>query len=199
MSQALGKIGPVVCLGRPGETLSEAGAGRLYVDDEYWQEAIIHFLEKSSVVIIVVGSTDGLRWEIETALSTTRLSKILFFFPYVADSNVQESISKRFVNWVTRMQLPTKNSYRFMENERQSRYQAFCDRFRSLLNSELPAVLDQEQFLYFSTEGKPKLLPSRMPVVSSMAAHLQKRYRTHIDFARTLRPFISKLSSRMSL
>jgi hypothetical protein len=196
LTQVLGKIGPVVCLGRPGERLSEAGAGRLYTDDDHWQEAIIHFLKESRMVIIIVGGTDGLQWEIETALSTARLSKVLFFFPYSATSNFKESVSKRFVQWILRTHLPTKESYRLMENERQSRFHAFCDHFQPLLNWKLPDGLGKEQFLYFSHEGKPKLLPSRRPISSALAAPFQKQWNTHIIFSRTLRPFLKKLSKK---
>lgn len=57
LCDALRGIGPVVAIGRPGEYLPEAGAARLYVDDQDWQQAVRHFLEAAAAVVLVVGTS----------------------------------------------------------------------------------------------------------------------------------------------
>ena len=68
VTQALGDLGPVVSIGRPGEKLPELGAFRFYVSDAEWKDAVLYFIKCSSAVVIVVGRTTGVSWEIRTAL-----------------------------------------------------------------------------------------------------------------------------------
>ena len=39
--KAFRRCGPFVAIGRPGETLSTAGADRMYVDDDEWQRTVL--------------------------------------------------------------------------------------------------------------------------------------------------------------
>ena len=76
-------MGPVVSIGRPGERLPELGTNRFYVSDDDWQQAVLYFLDRAAGVIIVVGRSTGVTWEITTALRNVPLSRLLFVFPYL--------------------------------------------------------------------------------------------------------------------
>jgi hypothetical protein len=84
LCKALRRVGPVIAIGRPGERLPEVGAARLYVSDRTWQAAVRFFLEQAQVVVIIVGRSSGVRWEIQTALELFRPEGLLFHFPFSA-------------------------------------------------------------------------------------------------------------------
>jgi TM2 domain-containing membrane protein YozV len=69
MADILDAIGPVVAIGKPGEPLPELGAARLYVGDDQWQAKIHELMRVARLVVIRVGSSPGLLWEIEQALA----------------------------------------------------------------------------------------------------------------------------------
>jgi hypothetical protein len=79
--------GPVVAVGAPGDRLPPVGAVRGYFADDDWQNAVKHWMSGARFIIIVVGVTDWLRWEIETAMQGNHLSKLLFIFPPDTPSN----------------------------------------------------------------------------------------------------------------
>jgi TM2 domain-containing membrane protein YozV len=69
MADILDAIGPVVAIGKPGEPLPELGAARLYVSDDQWQAKVDELMRVARLVVIRVGSSPGLLWEIEQALA----------------------------------------------------------------------------------------------------------------------------------
>jgi TM2 domain-containing membrane protein YozV/alkylhydroperoxidase/carboxymuconolactone decarboxylase family protein YurZ len=69
MADNLDAVGPVVAIGKPGESLPELGAARLYVSDDEWQAKVRELMALASLVVVRVGSSPGLLWEIEQALA----------------------------------------------------------------------------------------------------------------------------------
>ena len=69
IADILDAIGPVVAIGKPGEPLPELGAARLYVSDEQWQAKVRELMGSASLVVVRLGSSPGLLWEIEQALA----------------------------------------------------------------------------------------------------------------------------------
>jgi TM2 domain-containing membrane protein YozV len=69
MADILDAVGPVVAIGKPGEPLPELGAARLYVSDEQWQAKVQELMRLASLVVVRLGSSPGLLWEIEQALA----------------------------------------------------------------------------------------------------------------------------------
>jgi hypothetical protein len=73
--------GPVIAIGNPRETLSPLGAAREYVSDDRWQAAIQDYLDEAALVVCILGSTPGLRWEYE-AISAQRTKRdVVVVFP----------------------------------------------------------------------------------------------------------------------
>jgi hypothetical protein len=58
-------IGPFAGLGVPGEKLPPLGAARLYAKEDEWHQPVLDLMRKSALVVIRVGRTDSLRWEVE--------------------------------------------------------------------------------------------------------------------------------------
>lgn len=69
LADILQRIGPVVAIGKPGETLPELGAARLYVDHDKWQAEVGALMRRAALVAVRVGRSPGVLWEIGQALT----------------------------------------------------------------------------------------------------------------------------------
>jgi hypothetical protein len=56
-------VGPVVAIGRPVVELSPLGAAREYIDGPDWQSRVAKLVSECSLVVSVLGETEGLLWE----------------------------------------------------------------------------------------------------------------------------------------
>lgn len=77
MATILERAGPVVAIGRPGEKLPQLGAARLYVEGEQWKAEVLALLGRARLVVIRIGATPGVRWEIEQALNLVPRDRIV--------------------------------------------------------------------------------------------------------------------------
>lgn len=132
LSRAFQSLGPFVTIGKPGEPVPETGASRLYVNDQQWTEAVDFFLRYSSAVVIIVGRSKGVWWEIETVLRRVQKERILFFFPYVESKSSRESTLRTFYLFF-RGKTYTKKTLAVMGGERQQRYALFRQRAENIL------------------------------------------------------------------
>ena len=73
--------GNLVAIGRPGETLPRLGAARTYWSDDDWQEAVRGTAMAARFVVMVAGTSGGLRWEVSHLRQWGLLSKCLFVVP----------------------------------------------------------------------------------------------------------------------
>ena len=69
--------GPVVAIGKPGEPLPELGAARLYVSHADWQRVVLDLMQRAALVVVRVGNSPGVAWEIEQALRTVPRQRLL--------------------------------------------------------------------------------------------------------------------------
>jgi hypothetical protein len=67
MARFFRACGPFVAIGRPGESLSQGGAYRLYVGDDEWQKAVLDLLPAAQFTVLQPSLTPGVQWEIEQA------------------------------------------------------------------------------------------------------------------------------------
>ncbi|HEV3074940.1 MAG TPA: hypothetical protein VHB47_11025 [Thermoanaerobaculia bacterium] len=65
----MSEIGPFVAIGKPEEKLPELGAARMYAQDDHWREVVTRYLAEARLVVLSVGISTGLWWEIEQALA----------------------------------------------------------------------------------------------------------------------------------
>lgn len=203
LARTLRRLGPVVCIGRPNDSLGFGGAARLYVSDEHWRKAVRHLVERAVAVVIVVGRTEGLWWEIDTAIATVERARLLFFFPYGAKRLRSGSRIADLWEFVGRWNL-SRRRYDQMEAERRERYQEFRRRSACRLLHPLPEDPGRALFLDFLPDGRGRLhLPRRKAswkyvfgFANVLADHLPGRMgRLRFDMDRTLQPFLSKLAS----
>ena len=85
------KFGPLVALGRPGEKLPPLGAAREYLGtDADWQTEIAEYMRRATALIVMLGKTPGLDWEIEWILNSGMLPKVLLVLPPKRRSETRE-------------------------------------------------------------------------------------------------------------
>jgi hypothetical protein len=70
--------GPVVAIGKPGETMATPGAARMYVEDDRWQMAIQTELRKAQAVVVQPSTSAGVRWELEQIRAHVDAQRVLF-------------------------------------------------------------------------------------------------------------------------
>ena len=205
-ARVLSRLGPVVAIGRPGDDLSFGGAARLFVADAHWRQAVEYLMNCSRAVAIIVGRSEGLWWEIQTALKMLPRERLLFFFPYVDVGNNSTGRIAQWKAFFTRWNL-TRRKYQSMEEERIQRYHNFRKRCASFLDEPLPIHLDTSLFLDFLPCGEPRLLRGRIrpwwhylfPITGAniMVDLLigRRRRRLRFDMRHTLKPFVVKAMS----
>jgi len=81
IADQLSTVGPLIAIGKPGETLPQLGAARNYYADADWQDAIKRFLAESKLVVVIAGLTGGLRWELDHIVREQLLSKLIVVVP----------------------------------------------------------------------------------------------------------------------
>ncbi|MEU3708592.1 transferase [Streptomyces catenulae] len=77
LAGALGAVGPVITVGRPGEPLPRLGAARFYLPLDDWRPAILQLMELSRLIVLRLGPGDGLWWEVERARATQPPEKLV--------------------------------------------------------------------------------------------------------------------------
>jgi hypothetical protein len=77
IARILARLGPVIAVGKPGEPLPELGAARLYVAHDQWQARVLELIRQAQLVVIRIGSSQGVLWEIEQALAHTPRQRLV--------------------------------------------------------------------------------------------------------------------------
>ena len=75
---AMKKFGDFVSLSNPKIFLQTPGAKRFEVSDSDWQEVVVNLLSKCHTVVITLGATKHMMWEIKMAIFTKNQEDILF-------------------------------------------------------------------------------------------------------------------------
>jgi uncharacterized RDD family membrane protein YckC len=79
-------IGPMVAIGRPTENLPMIGAARMYVADDQWQGRVKDLMERSQLVLMRAGKTEGFWWEVEHAIKLVRPERLIWLVPFSKDN-----------------------------------------------------------------------------------------------------------------
>ena len=79
--------GPVITIGRPGETLPPPGASREWVSDDAWRQRVVSWLDQCQNVVMIMGrlgnQASGLRWEIDQIRRLSDPTKVVLVLPPV--------------------------------------------------------------------------------------------------------------------
>ncbi|MDQ8704718.1 transferase [Streptomyces sp. LHD-70] len=81
LAGALGTVGPVIAVGRPGEPLPKLGAARFYLPQDDWQPTVLRLMTLSRLIVLRLGSGDSLWWEIGQARATQPAHKLVLLAP----------------------------------------------------------------------------------------------------------------------
>lgn len=86
---------PVYAIGDPNKILQPNGAKRIYLTDELWKETVTDLLNRSKVILLRIGQTEGTVWETNLTLNNEYLKKTIFIANKQED---YEYFSKLFFN-----------------------------------------------------------------------------------------------------
>lgn len=86
----LDTYGPVIAIGRPGRSLASLGAAREHLPDATWQEQVAERMAGASTVVVAIGRSDGLHWEINRIVEAGHLAKAMFVVPPLAPHVLEE-------------------------------------------------------------------------------------------------------------
>jgi hypothetical protein len=82
-----GYLGPVVAIGKPSDWLPPLGAAREYCQGEAWREVAGSLMDQASLIVVGVGHSEGLAWEIAALRDKGLLSKTVFVLPPASAAN----------------------------------------------------------------------------------------------------------------
>lgn len=77
-------FGPVVAVGQPGRSPYQIGAVRDELPDETWRQDIQEWLLAARLIVVTIGRTAGLRWELERINDLGLWSRVVLLIPPVA-------------------------------------------------------------------------------------------------------------------
>jgi hypothetical protein len=70
-----------VCVGRPGERLPQFGFHRIYFAEEDWQASVLEMASRAKCMVIFMGHTSGLEWEMKQIIVNRWLPKTVLLVP----------------------------------------------------------------------------------------------------------------------
>jgi hypothetical protein len=73
--------GPVVAVGNPGEQPPLYGASRGYFQHQSWQDAVARLAAEAQTIVLVMGRSEGVAWEMNLVATAGHLNKTLFVMP----------------------------------------------------------------------------------------------------------------------
>jgi hypothetical protein len=77
----LGRIGPTISVGRPGERLQPLGASRDYLAGSDWKRGVSTLIEEAAVVVFLLGDSASLLWEFRAAHAIRGGQRTLIIVP----------------------------------------------------------------------------------------------------------------------
>jgi hypothetical protein len=63
LAGVLRRFGPMIAIGRPGESVAAGGAVRAYLSDDNWQDFVLGNIDRAQLVLLQIESTEGTWWE----------------------------------------------------------------------------------------------------------------------------------------
>jgi hypothetical protein len=91
-------VGPPIIVGAPGERLPRLGASRAYFADKEWREAVGRLIEEAAIVIILIGDTENLFWELRTAVGRRSWDSVILVVPSITKKKKLDARLQAFVS-----------------------------------------------------------------------------------------------------
>jgi hypothetical protein len=81
IARVLRRIGPVVAVGAPGDSLAPLGAARLYLADDEWQKKVEELVRGAAAIVLVPETSEGTRWEVTEVARWVDPRRVLMIVP----------------------------------------------------------------------------------------------------------------------
>lgn len=91
--RTLSRRGPVIAIGRPGEEAPLSGAAREYVSHDAWKARVEQRMTAAQLVVLVMGDTPGLGWELAKVRAAGHLGKLLLVVPNVSNREARRRLA----------------------------------------------------------------------------------------------------------
>jgi hypothetical protein len=78
LAHSLYEVGPVEAVGEPGRRLPPLGATRTYYADDDWQREVAERIASAQLVVLSVGRTPAVAWEVRTIREQGALARAIF-------------------------------------------------------------------------------------------------------------------------
>ncbi|MGH3569332.1 MAG: hypothetical protein ACRDRH_25575 [Pseudonocardia sp.] len=88
IAEELQQYGPLSAVGEPGRRLAPIGFAREYLTDVDWQSRVQQRMSQSTAIVVTVGRSRGLEWEIQELIRTSSWRKVIFVFPPVGATEI---------------------------------------------------------------------------------------------------------------
>lgn len=82
LAVAMNELGPFVAIGRPYDVLPKLGAARIRVSDEEWKAKVAEWVSRAQLIVVRVGLTEGVQWEITHIVEHTPPEKLVLLLPF---------------------------------------------------------------------------------------------------------------------
>ncbi|MGH3913359.1 MAG: hypothetical protein ACRDTC_08115, partial [Pseudonocardiaceae bacterium] len=90
IAEELQQYGPLSAVGEPSRRLAPIGFAREYLPDVDWQSGVEQRMYQSGAIVVTVGRSRGLEWEIQQLIRTGSWRKVVFVFPPVNAEGILE-------------------------------------------------------------------------------------------------------------
>lgn len=141
LSKALHPLGPFIAIGMPKERTPELGAARMYLDDELWQAEVQTLVEKAALIILHLGVSEGILWELQNVITVVKPQQIILGIP----------MNKRG----TALDVQT--------------YNEVCEMISTTLSLPSPENVGKARFICFDIDWNPILLkPDKKLIVKDL-------------------------------
>jgi hypothetical protein len=127
----LGRLGPVVAIGSPKDKTKILGAARLSIDPSVWKETVLRLLRESRLVIMRIGQTPGVMWEMEQAARIVPPERLVLYadFARMAGEGPKRTAQRRA---------------------------AFQEATKQFLREEIPLATLRRRFITFASDGRTR-------------------------------------------
>lgn len=95
LAAAVRPVGRLTAIGKPGERLPTPRAARVYVPDAEWQANVSEQMAAARLVVLRLGDTDGLQWEIARAREMMDPRRLLLLMPGGRKQAVPRMLARR--------------------------------------------------------------------------------------------------------
>ncbi|MEU3414635.1 hypothetical protein ABZ760_25835 [Streptomyces sp. NPDC006658] len=81
LAYAVKRLGPLVAVGQPGETLPYAGARRLYLPEDGWESVVSNMMSDARLVVLSLGPGRSTMWELVEAARILPPERLVLLAP----------------------------------------------------------------------------------------------------------------------